>query len=85
MSGLRFDGISIRSCPNDWRFCALLSYPPVNEWLLKNKVQLAYGVHWMIYDYCNRVSYVADDEMTRRCLETQTLPKVQNGGKRKTG
>ena len=82
---LRWNGVSIRSCPNDWVFIALLCYPPLVEWSKKNKVRLGNGVDWLIYDYRNRVSYVADDDTTRRCLETQTLPEVKDDGRRRIG
>ncbi len=80
---LRYSGVSIRLCPNEWVFFALLTFPPVAEWLLTNKVELATGGHWFLYDYFNRKPYVADEQAARRCLDTQTLPKVQNGRTRR--
>lgn len=72
---LRANGMSIKPCPNEWVFSALLAYEPVAVWLRRNRIDLATGRHWLLYDYRSRKSFVADPRMARRCLERQTLPR----------
>jgi len=70
---LRANGMSIRACPNDWVFAALLAYEPVAEWTRRNRIDLSTGRHWLLFDCVRGKAYIADPRTAMRCLERQAL------------
>jgi hypothetical protein len=66
-------GFCVRLCQNPWVLEVLFAYPEVATWCQRNKIVVLTGAQWLIYDYVNRRSYIADPETARRCLEEQFL------------
>ena len=77
---LREDGVTIFSCPEEkaWNFFIIAFHPMLHDWLIKKKIDLNSGKHWLVHDTETSFSYAVDPETAKTCLISQTLPLKEN-------